>query len=99
MRARKAVEASRSAEGDDASRLEQLLEDIRTVCKGKIEMPSVDLVKSLLAIEGRPWAELGKSRKPLTQNKLARMLKGPGLNIAPKDVRTGGCACSRIHPG
>src|SRR5262249_24991754 len=35
--------------------------------------------KRLVAIEGRPWAELGKSRKPLTQNALARMLKPLGI--------------------
>jgi hypothetical protein len=36
-----------------------------------------DLVKALVALEGRPWG----SGKPLTQNRLARMLKP--LAIAP----------------
>src|SRR5262245_37397031 len=36
-------------------------------------MPSADLVDALLAIEGHPWKEMGKSRKPLTQNGLARI--------------------------
>src|SRR5215831_19620373 len=71
-RARKAAEASRSADDHDASRLELLLGDIRDVFQ-EIEMSSADLVKGLVAIEGRPWTELGKSRKPLTQNGLARM--------------------------
>jgi hypothetical protein len=48
-------------------------------------IPSDDLVKALVGIEGRPWAELGKSRKPLTQNRLARLLKP--LVIAPDSVR------------
>jgi putative DNA primase/helicase len=83
-RTRKAAEASRSAEGDDGSRLELLLGDIRDVSAGESEMPSADLVANLVALDGRPWAELGKSRKPLTQNRLARMLRP--LGIAPRYI-------------
>src|SRR5262249_17643995 len=49
QRARKAAEASRSADGDDASRLELLLGDIHDVFK-ETEMSSADLVKRLVAI-------------------------------------------------
>jgi putative DNA primase/helicase len=85
QRARKAVEAAHVAGADDdASWFELLLGDIRGISKGKIEMPSADLVKALVAIEGRPWAEMGKTAKPMTQNRLARMLKP--LGIAPKQV-------------
>ena len=87
QRARKAAEASRGAEGDEASRLELLLADIRTIAKGKVQMASADLVKELVASEGRPWAEMGKAGKPLTQNKLARMLKP--LGIAPENIYVG----------
>ena len=87
-RARKAAEQAHIAgAGDDASWLELLLGDIRTIRKGKTEMPSADLVKALVALEGRPWAEMGKTGKPLTQNKLARMLKP--LGIAPQNIRVG----------
>ncbi len=67
--------------------LELLLGDIRAAfgSKGttvrdmfgeeKIEIASAVLVKTLVALEGRSWAELGKARKPLTPNRLARMLK------------------------
>ena len=92
QRARKAAEASRSADDHDASRLELLLGDIRDVFK-EIEMSSADLVKGLVAIEGRPWAELGKSRKPLSQNRLARTLKPLGIapkNVGPEDARVRG---------
>jgi hypothetical protein len=73
--------------------IELLLSDIRdTFAKreaNKIEpvdrIPSGDLVEALVAIEGHPWPELGRSRKPLTQNRLARMLKP--LTIAPDSVR------------
>jgi hypothetical protein len=83
-RARKAATMSHDAEGDESSRLEILLGDIQTISKGEREMPSADLVKALIAIEGRPWAEMGKARKPLTQNGLARMLKP--LKIRSEDI-------------
>jgi putative DNA primase/helicase len=89
-RARKAAEAAHIAAADDAeSRLELLLGDIRDSfsAEGKAEMPSADLVKALIAIEGRPWGELGKNHKPLTQNGLARRLKP--LGITPDTIREG----------
>jgi hypothetical protein len=106
-RARKAAEASHNAEGDDASRLELLLGDIRDAFakegeapvanmfaeKVDVEIASADLVKALVAIEGRPWAEMGKSGKPLTQAKLARMLKPLGIspgNIGEEKARVRG---------
>src|SRR5262244_4520282 len=81
-----------STENDDASRLALLLADIRDVFakeggapvanmfaeKVAVEIASADLVKALVAIEGRPWGERGKNGKrgkPLTQFKLAHMLK------------------------
>jgi hypothetical protein len=59
----------------DASRLELLLGDIRDAFakEGEAEIASADLVKALVAIEGRSWAEMGKARKPMTQNMLARI--------------------------
>jgi len=79
-----------STENDDASRLKLLLADIRDVFareggapvanmfaeKVAVEIASADMVKALIAIEGRPWGKpLGKRGKPLTQFKLAQMLK------------------------
>src|SRR5262249_46043695 len=52
----------------------------------QVIISSAELVKALVAVEGRPWAEMGESRKPLTQNGLARMLNQPGLRIAPNNV-------------
>jgi Protein of unknown function (DUF3631) len=89
-RACKAAEAAHiAAGGDEASRLELLLGDIRDTFTGA-EMPSADLVKALVAIEGRPWAEFGKSQRPLTQTRLARLLKP--LGIAPGNVGPEGAA-------
>ena len=81
-RARKAAEAAHlAAASDEGSRLELLLGDIRDVFGKQAEMPSADLVEALVKIEGHPWAEMGKARKPLTQNQLARRLRP--LGIAP----------------
>ena len=76
-------------ESDDAAQLVLLLADIRDAFakEGGVEISSADLVKALVAIEGRPWAERGKNGKrgkPLTQNRLARMLKP--LGIAPDHI-------------
>src|SRR5262245_25823079 len=81
-----------STESDDAARLKLLLADIRDAFakegeapvanmfaeKVNVEIASADLVKELIAIEGRPWAAMGRRyrrAKPLTQVKLAHMLK------------------------
>ena len=94
-RARAAAAAGHVAGGDEASLIELLLGDIRDIFAkreaNKVEpvdrISSGDLVAALVAIEGRPWAELGKSRKPLTQNGLARRLKP--LAITSENIRIG----------
>lgn len=87
-RARKAAEAAHAAGGEgEAAPIEVLLGDIKAIFaeKGEDKLTSADLVEALVKIEGRPWAELGRNRKPLTQNRLARMLKP--LGIAPAKIR------------
>ncbi len=72
-----------------------LLQDIRWIFDGRPEIEdngntvlggpkldrisSAELVSQLIAIEGRPWAEWGRSGKPMTQNALARMLDKFGI--------------------
>jgi hypothetical protein len=97
-------EAAKAAQGrgeDEASRLEQLLEDIRAAgFNNQGEVRSADLVQRLVELEGRPWAELGRSHKPLTQNGLARLLKplgiGPG-NVGPENSRARGYKCAQFE--
>jgi hypothetical protein len=96
-----ALKAQEASGGDDATLVELLLGDIRDTFakrkKNKVERPeeitSGVLVEGLVAIEGRPWAELSRSRKPLTQNRLARLLKplaiAPG-NVGPEENRVRG---------
>jgi putative DNA primase/helicase len=86
-RAREALEAAHSTE-DDESRLAMLLADIKAAFAEMRadRLASSSLVATLVAIEGRPWAEYRRS-KPMTQNQFARALKP--LGIAPEVIRQG----------
>ena len=66
---------------EDKSVKTLLLEDIRSVfaTKGVDKLPSAELVEALLAMKDRPWPELGRAAKPITQNKLAGLLKDFGI--------------------
>jgi Protein of unknown function (DUF3631) len=68
-------------DGDDQSLKTMLLEDIRSALetKGVDKLPSAELVEALLAMKDRPWPELGRAAKPITQNKLAGLLKDFGI--------------------
>jgi hypothetical protein len=50
-------------------------------------LASSDVCEALVAMEGRPWAEWGKTGKPLSANQLARLLKP--FNVIPDSVRIG----------
>jgi hypothetical protein len=41
----------------------------------------------LVTIEGRPWAEFGKARKPISKNQLARLLND--FHVKPDTIRVG----------
>ena len=61
---------------EDASLTAELLVDIQQIFQesGKDKLPSKVLVKKLIGMEERPWAEYQRG-KPLTQNKLAQLMK------------------------
>jgi hypothetical protein len=90
-RGHQAAAASAGVEVEEASRLELLLADTRDVFDGLVSdtdrIPSAHLIEKLCEIIPRPWGEYGKSGKPLTQNKLARLLKP--VAIKPELIRTG----------
>ena len=50
-------------------------------------LPSAKLAEALASIEGRPWAEFGKARKPISANQLANQLRK--FSIAPHGIRIG----------
>jgi hypothetical protein len=54
-----------------------LLGDIKTIFseQNTDRLFSEDLAEALAEIEGRPWAEWGKSGKPITKNGIAKLLK------------------------
>ena len=71
-----------------------MLADIREAFEdtSKDELPSKALVEALAAMADRPWGECNHG-KPITQNWLARRLKGFGIrpgNIGPKEERAKG---------
>jgi hypothetical protein len=80
--------AAQTVDADQAKRV-GLLADIRDLfeARGVDRIKSADLAMALVAIEGHPWAEHGRSGKPLSANGLARMLGSD--NISPSTVRFG----------
>jgi uncharacterized protein DUF3631 len=54
---------------------------------------SESLVRKLAEVDGGPWAEYGKTGKPVTQNALARLLRGFGIRpgqVGPESARKRG---------
>jgi hypothetical protein len=76
-RGHKAALQSAGADVDEGSRLELLLGDIRSIAAALIT--SNDLITRLCEIVPRPWTEISRG-KPMTQNKLARLLKPLGIS-------------------
>ena len=81
QRAHAAALNSVGGDVDEVSRLELLLGDIRDVFDELAikTISSAHLIEKLVEIVPRPWGEYGRSGKPLTQNKLARLLKPLGI--------------------
>jgi hypothetical protein len=67
-----------------------LLADIKTAFEARDadRLSSEEICEGLIATEGRPWAEYGKSGKPISKNQLAKRLKR--FKIIPDSVRIGG---------
>jgi hypothetical protein len=75
---------------DDAELLEKLLVDIKVVFDEKgDEVTPTAMTAALVDMEGRPWAEMGKSRKELTTHKLSRMLQVPGVSVSSRQSKDG----------
>src|SRR5262249_39275509 len=85
--ARKAAVTLSNIEDDSTGT--KLLTDVRMIFKsqGIDRIFSEGLAAELGKLEGRPWAEWGKSEKPITKNQLARQLKP--FDIVPGSVRIG----------
>jgi hypothetical protein len=72
-----------------------LLEDIRGILKArglgpgeKASIWSIDLVHDLVNLEDRAWGTWGRSGKPITQERVAAMLRG--FKVVPKQIKQGG---------
>ena len=96
-RARKAAaKAATNVDASEENRIELALADIRTVFDQEAEasgrppdgddrIASDDLVERMVAIQGRPRADHGRSGKPMTKNALARLLDK--IDVSPQVVR------------
>jgi putative DNA primase/helicase len=92
-RARSAALALMPNEADSQGSV--LLTDIKTIFDDRDRdagewtdrIFSETLAEALATIEGGKWAEYGKSRKPISKNQLAQLLKA--FNVAPASVRVG----------
>ena len=73
---------------EDDSLTVELLMDIRQIFHddGKDKLPSKELVKKLVGLEERPWLEYQRG-KPLTQNRLAQLLKD--FDVHTQQARVG----------
>ncbi|MCC6673334.1 MAG: DUF3631 domain-containing protein [Planctomycetes bacterium] len=98
-RARAAAEAlSDSRDAGDESHRVRLLRDIRRIFEGDAgegvapwpepAIKSETLAERLAGIEGAPWAEWGRDRRPLSKAQLARLLAPFG--VRPKNQRLAG---------
>lgn len=74
---------------------ETLLADLRELfdAHGGDRLTSEEITKALAKLEGRPWAEWGKQRMPLSKNQLARLLKE--FEIEPGTIRLAGGATAK----
>ena len=76
-------------QADDDELGQQLLEDVRAIFDDYVDddgrtkpaqkLPSKIICGALHEMDDRPWKELGRNETPITQNKLARMLKPFGI--------------------
>jgi hypothetical protein len=64
-----------------------LLADIKAIFENETvdRLHSETIASDLAAIEGGPWAEWGRSGKPISKNQIAKQLKRFG--VEPRDVR------------
>jgi putative DNA primase/helicase len=74
---------------DSDSTKTMLLADIKAAFadKNTDRLSSEEICEALAAMEGRPWAEFGKARKPITKNQLAQLLNG--FRVVPDTIRVG----------
>jgi hypothetical protein len=79
----------RPEDEDNAPQI-QIIRDLKIIFGDKDKMFSETLCEELAAMEGRKWPEY-RNGKPITQNQLARLLKGfkrpDGITIKPIDIR------------
>lgn len=86
-RARRAALVLEEADSASSSAGEMLLADLRDLFdeRSSDRLSSEEIANALSKLEGRPWAEWGRQRKPMSKNQLARVLSD--FDIAPDSIR------------
>ncbi len=87
---RQAALALTAADDSDAQGIgEMLLADIGAVftTEHTDKLPSAKLAEALAKMEGRPWAEFGRTGKPITPSQLAKQLRP--FEVRPSKLRIG----------
>jgi hypothetical protein len=84
-----ALQLSGSDESEALGMNAQLLADIRALFREEAtdRLSSAELGGRLASIEGRPWAEYGKARRPISPNQIANLLREFG--VSTRNVRIG----------
>lgn len=97
-RARRAALALEQTASDSDSVGETLLADLRALFEDRAvdRLSSEEMVAALAEFEGRPWAEWGHQRRPISKNQLARLLRA--FEIAPRTIRLpSGCTAKGYY--
>jgi putative DNA primase/helicase len=93
-----AAEKLSSGDDEDETRSVLALADIKKIFAARDDpehLFSSTIVTELTALEGRPWPEYGKNRKPISATQLARLLKPFG--ISPGSIRIDGDTGKGYH--
>ena len=87
----RAREAAMTLSQTDASEdyKAMLLRHTRDILGDLPHIASKELMEALHAVEGGPWAEFGRQRKPISQQSIARMLASLKLGIQTRTIHDG----------
>jgi hypothetical protein len=93
-RARRAcIEFVKATTTDDSSLGVLLLEHLRNLFKGRVAMPTADILRALNEDDEAPWGDL--RGRPLDSRGLARLLKP--YDVRPRKVKVEGVALKGYH--
>jgi hypothetical protein len=87
--ARDAARLLSETDNDNAGLGVQLLHDLKTILEDAKEMWSEQICRKLHQMEGRPWSQFGRTKKPISKYQLAHLLKP--FKVYPVQIYIRGC--------